>query len=85
MKVQDIRILLAMDDNCISCVLYEEKEEFSGGRKDERTAEVQPGDGFWAIAERCLGDGSRAQELAEYNDMNLETMLYTGMVLRLPN
>ena len=50
----------------------------------ERTATVQPGGSFWQIANDYLGDGNRAAELAEYNNMTLESGLYAGMVLRLP-
>ena len=50
----------------------------------ERTATVQPGGSFWQIANDFLGDGNRAAELAEYNGMTLESGLYAGMVLRLP-
>lgn len=53
-------------------------------REDERTAIVQPGGSFWQIANDYLGDGNRAAELAEYNNMTLESGLYAGMVLRLP-
>lgn len=52
--------------------------------EDERTATVQPGGSFWQIANDYLGDGNRAAELAEYNNMTLESGLYAGMVLRLP-
>lgn len=54
-------------------------------REDERTATVQPGGSFWQIANDYLGDGNRAAELAEYNNMTLESGLYAGMVLRLPD
>lgn len=53
-------------------------------REEERTATVQPGGSFWQIANDYLGDGNRAAELAEYNNMTLESGLYAGMVLRLP-
>lgn len=52
--------------------------------EEERTATVQPGGSFWQIANDFLGDGNRAAELAEYNNMTLESGLYVGMVLRLP-
>lgn len=54
-------------------------------REEERTATVQPGGSFWQIANDYLGDGNRAAELAEYNNMTLESGLYAGMVLRLPD
>lgn len=53
--------------------------------EDERTATVQPGGSFWQIANDFLGDGNRAAELAEYNGMTLESGLYAGMVLKLPD
>ena len=53
-------------------------------RQEERTATVEPGGSFWQIANDFLGDGNRAAELAEYNGMTLESGLYAGMVLRLP-
>ena len=54
-------------------------------REEERTAIVQPGGSFWQIANDYLGDGNRAAELAEYNGMTLESGLYSGMVLKLPD
>lgn len=54
-------------------------------REEERTATVQPGGSFWQIANDYLGDGNRAAELAEYNNITLESGLYAGMVLRLPD
>lgn len=53
-------------------------------RQEERTATVEPGGSFWQIANDYLEDGNRAAELAEYNNMTLESGLYAGMVLRLP-
>lgn len=53
-------------------------------REEERTATVQPGGSFWQIANDYLGDGNRAAELAAYNGMTLESGLYAGMILRLP-
>lgn len=54
-------------------------------REEERTATVQPGGSFWQIANDYLGDGNRAAELAEYNGMTLESGLYAGMILKLPD
>ena len=45
---------------------------------------VEPGEGFWQVAERTLGDGTRYLELAELNDMDISTPLYAGMELKLP-
>lgn len=54
-------------------------------RQEERTATVEPGGSFWQIANDYLGDGNRAAELAAYNGMTLESGLYAGMVLKLPD
>lgn len=54
-------------------------------REEERTATVQLGGSFWQIANDFLGAGNRAAELAEYNGMTLESGLYAGMVLKLPD
>ena len=53
--------------------------------EDERTATVQPGGSFWQIANDFLGDGNRSAELAKYNGMTLESGLYAGMILKLPD
>lgn len=52
---------------------------------DERIAVVESGEGFWQVAERALGDGTRYLELAEFNGMDINTPLYTGMELKLPD
>lgn len=52
---------------------------------EERVAVVEPGEGFWQVAERALGDGTRYLELAEFNGMDISTPLYVGMELKLPN
>lgn len=48
------------------------------------TVTVLPGEGFWQVAARALGDGNRYIELAQYNELDLNTTLYSGMELRLP-
>ena len=63
----------------------DEPAEEAPQETEERTAIVEPGEGFWQIAERALGDGTRYLELAEFNDMDISTPLYAGMELRLPN
>lgn len=60
-------------------------EQNDNSGKEERTATVQPGGSFWQIANDYLGDGNRAAELAEYNNMTLESGLYAGMILKLPD
>ncbi len=63
----------------------EEPEEEAPQETEERTAIVEPGEGFWQVAERALGDGTRYLELAEFNSMDISTPLYAGMELKLPN
>lgn len=63
----------------------EEPEEETSQEAEERVAVVEPGEGFWQVAERALGDGTRYLELAEFNGMDISTPLYAGMELRLPN
>lgn len=46
---------------------------------------MEAGEGFWQVAGRALGDPYRYVELAEYNGMSIDTPLYAGMELRLPN
>lgn len=63
----------------------EEPEEETSQDAEERIAVIEPGEGFWQVAERALGDGTRYLELAEFNDMDISTPLYAGMELKLPN
>ena len=63
----------------------DEPAEEAPQETEERTAIVEPREGFWQVAERALGDGTRYLELAEFNDMDISTPLYAGMELRLPN
>lgn len=63
----------------------EETESEDVQDERERTATVESGGSFCQIARDYLGDEGRAAELAEYNNMTLETMLYAGMELKLPN
>lgn len=63
----------------------EELEEETSQDAEERIAVIEPGEGFWQVAERALGDGTRYLELAEFNDMDISTPLYAGMELKLPN
>lgn len=50
-----------------------------------RTCVVQPNDGFWTIAERELGDGSRMEEVWTLNGMTRDTVIHPGDILKLPN
>lgn len=63
----------------------EEPAEEATQGAEERVAVVEPGGSFCQIARDYLGDEGRAAELAEYNGMTLDDMLYAGMELRLPN
>lgn len=63
----------------------DEPAEEAPQETEERTAIVEPREGFWQVAERALGDGTRYLELAEFNDMDISTPLYAGMELKLPN
>lgn len=63
----------------------EPEEEAESETEDVAHTTVEPGEGFWQVAERALGDGTRYLELAEFNDMDINTPLYTGMELKLPN
>ena len=48
------------------------------------TYTVKPGDSFWSIAEKELGDGARYKELATYNGKKPTDTIYAGQVLKLP-
>ena len=50
-----------------------------------RTYVVKAGDSFWKIADEQLGDGTRYQELASYNKLDVSDVIYPGQVLKLPN
>lgn len=63
----------------------ESEEEETSQNAEERVAVVKPGGSFCQIARDYLGDEGRAQELAEYNGMSIDTPLYAGMELRLPD
>ena len=45
---------------------------------------VQPGEGFWIIAEKTLGDPGRWRELAKYNGLSESHTLHPGDVLMIP-
>ena len=78
----------AVNDNVINDVTPADSQPADSepeSCEDERTATVQPGGSFWQIANDYLGDGNRAAELAEYNGMTLESGLYAGMILKLPD
>ena len=45
---------------------------------------VQPGEGFWVIAEKTLGDAGRWRELAKYNGLSEGHTLHPGDMLKIP-
>lgn len=45
---------------------------------------VKPGDSFWEIAEKELGDGSKWQDIAKLNNLSRGTCLRPGQELQLP-
>lgn len=45
---------------------------------------VQPGEGFWIIAEKTLGNAGRWRELAKYNGLSEGHVLHPGDVLKIP-
>lgn len=53
--------------------------------ENSRTYTVKPGDSFWSIAEKELGDGARYKELAAYNGLKPTDTIYAGQVLKLPD
>ncbi|MBM6921792.1 LysM peptidoglycan-binding domain-containing protein [Phocea massiliensis] len=53
-------------------------------KPSEKTYTVKTGDSFWKIAQEQLGDGTRYQELAAYNGMRTDDVIYPGQVLKLP-
>ena len=49
-----------------------------------RTYTVQPGDSWWSIANKQLGNGSRYAELAKYNGMTSGAVIHPGQIIKLP-
>lgn len=45
---------------------------------------IQPGDTLWSIAEKYLGDGSRYQELVDYNQIENPDFIYAGDSIEIP-
>lgn len=83
-----------VDDNCITGYHNEPEDDTTENESEEMAEDteektayaiVEPGEGFWQVAERALGDGTRYLELAEFNDMDISTPLYAGMELKLPD
>lgn len=50
----------------------------------ERTYTVQPGDSFWRIAQEQMGNGSKYAELAAYNGLPVDAVIFAGQVLKIP-
>ena len=50
----------------------------------ERTYTVQPGDSFWRIAQEQMGSGSKYAELAAYNGLPVDAVIFAGQVLKIP-
>lgn len=44
---------------------------------------VRKGDCFWTISKRVYGNGTRCNEIAEYNGMSLNDALHTGDTLKI--
>lgn len=53
-------------------------------KKNYKEYTVKAGDGFWAIADREMGDGSKMYQLANFNGMTIESTIFTGQVLKIP-
>ncbi|MDR2655830.1 MAG: LysM peptidoglycan-binding domain-containing protein, partial [Oscillospiraceae bacterium] len=49
-----------------------------------KTCTVQAGDSFWKIAAEQLGDGGKYKELAEFNGLTPESIIFPGQVLKIP-
>lgn len=50
-----------------------------------RTYTIKKGDSWWRIALEQLGNPKRFAELAEFNGMNYNKVIYPGQVIRLPD
>lgn len=46
---------------------------------------VKNGDSFWRIAKEQMGDGNRYKELASFNNMDINTIIYAGDKIKIPN
>ncbi|MDR2654646.1 MAG: LysM peptidoglycan-binding domain-containing protein, partial [Oscillospiraceae bacterium] len=49
-----------------------------------KTYTVKGGDSFWKIAAEQLGDGGRYKELAEFNKLSTESLIFPELALKLP-
>jgi len=50
-----------------------------------RTYTVQPGDSFCRISSNVYGNESKAQEIADLNNLNITDTIWSNTILRLPN
>lgn len=48
-----------------------------------KTYTVKPGDSFWSIAASQLGNGNRYKDLAAYNGLSTDAVIYSGQVLKI--
>ena len=65
------------DEEKVETIIKVEESEYE-------TYEVLTGDGWWSIALKKLGSGTRMAELAKFNGLNTTTMLHPGDKIRLP-
>lgn len=45
---------------------------------------VKKGDSLYSIAEKCMGNGMKYPQLAAYNNINANSTIYAGQVLKIP-
>lgn len=49
-----------------------------------KTYTVKSGDSWWRIAEQQLGSGSKMETLANFNGMQISSVIHPGQVLKMP-
>ena len=45
---------------------------------------VKAGDSFWSIADTQMGSGTKMYDLASYNGLSIDSVIYPGQVLKIP-
>ncbi|MDR2655995.1 MAG: LysM peptidoglycan-binding domain-containing protein [Oscillospiraceae bacterium] len=60
------------------------QEEIPAQETFPKTYTVQAGDSFWKIAAEQLGNGNRYKELAEFNGLSPESVIFPGQMLKIP-